>query len=256
MSSDRKKAVSAICGFDADTIRVRGRDLVEELVGTVSFTDYFYLQAVGTPPSPAQSKILDAVMVTIMEHGMVPSVLATRLTHYGAPESFQGAVAAGLLGVGDRYAGTAGACGSVLEKIVAAPKDQQLTTATEIVSEYRADKKPVPGFGHPIHSQHDPRVPKLIDIVQSTQAEGSFLTALDCLQNALKEVTGKDLVMNISAAIGAALGEAGIPSTMMRGIVLTARCAGLVGHLHEEMQSPAGPSIWDAAQTGVEYSES
>ena len=233
--SDKRRGTTGICGFDADTIRVRGRDLVEDLIGRVPFTEYLYLQATGRVPTAAQAAVVDAVMVTIMEHGLVPSAVVTRLTHYGAPESFQGAVAAGLLGVGDRYAGTAGECGAILERIVGEPDTGRHARALEEVRTYRETRRPVPGFGHPIHTEHDPRVPKLIEVAREADTSGEFIDAMGTLEATLQEVTGKTLVTNISAAIAAVLGEAGIPASLMRGIVLTARCAGLVGHLHEEM---------------------
>jgi citrate synthase len=254
MSTSKKRhASTAICGFDADNILIRKRNLVDDLMGKVTFTELMLLQALGEPPTPAQSRIVDAVLVTIMEHGLVPSAIATRLTHYGAPESFQGAVAAGLLGVGDRYAGTAGECGAILEQIVEVPADERIARALAIVRDYRERRRPVPGFGHPIHQAKDPRVEKLIEIAGGEEISGEFIAAAGTLEQALHEVLGKPLVTNISAAIGAVLGEAGVPSAMMRGVVLTARCAGLVGHLFEEMQNPAAPELWVGAQSAVEY---
>lgn len=245
-------ARTGICAFDADNVLIRGKNLVDELIGKVSFTELLFLQALGVMPTPTQSRIVDAVMVTIMEHGLVPSAVATRLTHYGAPESFQGAVAAGLLGVGDRYAGTAGECGAVLERIVAAPDAERREKALAEVHAYREISRPLPGFGHPIHQELDRRVDRLIEVSEQAGAEGEFIAAMRLLESALNEVLGKRLVTNISAAIAAVLGEAGVPSTLMRGIVLTARCAGLVGHLHEEMHDPAGHALWTGAQANVE----
>lgn len=254
MGNDKNaQGTTAICGFDADAIKVRDQDLVDDLIGQMSFTRYLYLQATGRVPDETQASIVDAVMVTIMEHGLVPSAIVTRLTHYGAPESFQGAVAAGLLGVGDRYAGTAGECGEILERVIAEPEQSRLDAAIREVRAYRDIRRPVPGFGHPIHAEHDPRVPRLIEVAEECGAAGTFIDAMGLLEKALFEVTGKELVTNISAAIAAVLGEAGIPATLMRGIVLTARCAGLVGHLHEEMQNPAAHALWEGAQTKVDY---
>ena len=251
--SEESRSKTAICGYDADTIVIRGKDLVGEIIGKYSFTELFILQALGREPTETQSTIVDAVLVTIMEHGLVPSAVATRLTHYGAPESFQGAVVAGLLGVGDRYAGTAGECGAILERIVAAPPSGRQQTAVAEVTAYRERRRPVPGFGHPIHQAHDPRVDRLIEVVNEAGAKGEFISAMSDLETALNEVVGKRLVTNISAAIAAALGEAGIPASMMRGVVLTARCAGLVGHLHEEMQNPAAHDLWMGATSRVGY---
>ena len=250
--NDESRGHSAICSFDADTIYVRGRNLVDELIGKVSFTELMLLQALGETPDDTQKAIVDAVLVTIMEHGLVPSAVVTRLTHYGAPESFQGAVVAGLLGVGDRYAGTAGECGALIERIVAAPEHERADTATEIVREYRAQRRPVPGFGHPIHSEHDPRVNRLIEVAEAAGADGACIAAMRTLEASLNDELGKRLVTNISAAIAAVLAEARVPSSMMRGVVLTARCAGLVGHLHEEMRDPAAHAMWMGAQSRVD----
>lgn len=253
-SSD-SEAKTRICGFDADRIIVRGENLVDDLMGKVSFTEMFLLQALGRRPTEAQARIVDAVMVTIMEHGLVPSAVVTRLTHLGAPESFQGAVTAGLLGVGDRYAGTAAEAGVLLERIVAASADERPATAEAIVKEYRAAGRPVPGFGHPIHREKDPRVDRLLEIAGSESIDGDFIAAARELEAALGRVLGKTLVTNISAAIAAVLGEAAVPAAMMRGVVLTARCAGLVGHLLEESERPAAAALWAGAQGGVDYEE-
>ncbi len=250
--NDESRGRTEICSFDADSIYVRGQNLVDDLIGKVTFTELMMLQALGETPDDTQKAIVDSVLVTIMEHGLVPSAVVTRMTHYGAPESFQGAVVAGLLGVGDRYAGTAGECGALIERIVAAPEADRSSVATEIVREYRAQRRPVPGFGHPIHSEHDPRVNRLIEVAEAAGAHGACIAAMRTLETSLNEVLGKRLVTNISAAIAAVLAEARVPSSMMRGVVLTARCAGLVGHLYEEMRSPAAHAMWMGAQSRVD----
>ena len=252
--TDRKQArnTTAICEFDADRIVIRGRNLVDEIMGHYSFTDLVILQALGREPTKLQSRLVDAVLVTIMEHGLVPSAVVTRLTHSGAPESFQGAVAAGLLGVGDRYAGTAAECGAMLERIVAAPVAERAAQAHEEVAACRRSGRPVPGFGHPVHRSQDPRVARLLDIAREAGAGGTFIEAMEMLADSVRKETGKPLVMNVSAAIAAVLGEAEIPARMMRGIVLTARCAGLVGHLLEEMDAPIADDMWLAARSAVE----
>lgn len=252
--ADRKKAraATAICQFDSDRILIRGRSLVDEIMGNYSFSDLLILQALDREPTKLQSRIVDAVLVTIMEHGLVPSAVVTRLTHSGAPESFQGAVAAGLLGVGDRYAGTAAECGAMLERIVAVPVAERPAQAREEVAACRRMRRPVPGFGHPIHDSRDPRVERLLGIASEAGAGGSFIHAMGLLADSVGKELAKPLVTNISAAIAAVLGEAEIPARMMRGIVLTARCAGLVGHLLEEMDEPIADELWLAARAAVE----
>jgi citrate synthase len=188
-----------------------------------------------------------------MEHGLVPSAIVTRLTHYGAPESVQGAIVAGLLGVGDRFAGTASECARVLEQIVAASPAEREATATRIVQDYRANKRAIPGFGHPVHREVDPRSKKLIDIVKAAGGKGDYVAALTTLEQAVFTVIGKRIVTNVSAAIAVALCEAGVPAKAARGIVLTARCAGLAGHLLEESEAPTGEAMWNAVTDAVRY---
>jgi citrate synthase len=244
---------TSICGYDADNIMVRGKNLVTELMGKVSFPEMILLQMLGKTPTPAQVEILNAVMVTIMEHGLVPSAIAARLTIYGAPESYQGAIAAGLLGVGDRFAGTASACAKMLEPLVAVPEAEREAACRASLREYKAAKRPVPGFGHPIHRDGDPRYARLMDITRNAGTSGVYLKTLELLESCIEEEIGRPLVTNISAAIGAALGEAGLPAKAMRGIVLTARCAGLAGHLLEESERPIGEAMWNGVEEAISY---
>jgi len=242
-----------ICGATADRIEVRGRDLVNELVGKVSFTQMFLFHLLGKDPTPMQTALTDAVLVCIMEHGLVPSTIAARLTWLGAPDSYQGAVAAGLLGVGDRFAGTASRCAELLDAIVGRPPAERTAEALAQVEARRRERKPVPGFGHPTHKSADPRVPRLIEIARTHGAGGEYLGALDLVASAIQRTLGRALPMNVSAAIAAVVREAQLPAQAVRGLILTARCAGIVGHLLEESQRPAAQSIWEAAEREVPY---
>lgn len=239
---------TAICGFDADSILIRGKNLVEDVIGRYTLTGAFLLQALGKEPSERQIELLDVVLVTIMEHGMVPSVVASRLTLHGAPESLQGAVAAGLLGVGDRYAGTAAQCGEVLAELI--DSNDRDSAAADLVRRYRAEKRAVPGFGHPIHTGTDPRVEKLLSYVAR---DSQALQAAESLEGALSEALGKPLVMNVSTVLAILMFEIGIPVSAMRGVILISRCAGLVGHLLEEMNTPVGNDLWRGAEGSVTY---
>ena len=248
-----KHAVTRICGAEANRISIRGRDLVNDLMGKTGFTGLFLLQALGRPPTPLQITLVDAVLVTIMEHGLVPSAVATRLTYHGAPDSYQGAIAAGLLGVGDRYAGTAGLCGALFQRILAHPPEARVEAALAEINAHRAQKRALPGFGHPTHRTADPRVPRLIEIARQAGATGEHIAVMEMLEQQLQITVGRNIPVNVSAAIAAVLGEAGIPVSMMRGVVLVARCAGLVGHLQEEMERPIGETMWQTMEQSVTY---
>ena len=253
--SDKNKTTTKLCGYDEDNIMVRDKNLVNDLMGKVSFTEMLLLHLLGKTPTATQTKIIDAVLVTIMEHGLIPSAIASRMTIFGAPESIQGAVAAGLLGVGDRFAGTASECAALLDKIVATEEKDKKDVASTLVQTLRQNKQPVPGFGHPIHKKQDPRVKRLIDITEQAGAKGEHIKAMYLLETCLEENLGRKLPTNISAAIAAALGEAGIPGKIMRGIVLTARCGGLVGHLLEEMEDPSAGVMWNAIEDAVPFEQ-
>jgi citrate synthase len=157
-------------------------------------------------------------------------------------------VAAGLLGVGDRYAGTAGRCGELLERLLASADVD--TEAQQIVAEHRAQRTPVPGFGHPIHTGRDPRVDRLLALLPSDDPARAAMMALE---QAISTALGRPLVMNVSAALAAILGAAQVPAPMMRGVVLVARCAGLVGHVLEEQTNPVGDALWHGAESAVKY---
>src|SRR5688572_28984892 len=163
---------SAISTSNADTILVRGRDLCTELIGRVSFTDHVWLLVTGQLPSPGQRAVLDATLVAIAEHGLVPSVQASRMTLAAAPEALQGAVAAGILGCGSVILGAAETAGHLLASVVAGAGSSAAArtsaaldeAAARVVREHQAARRPVPGFGHPLHKGHDPRVERLFSV--------------------------------------------------------------------------------------------
>jgi len=247
--------VTRLCYTDIDTIRVRGKDLCAELVGKLTFTEMMLLHLTGAMPTEQQVRIVDAVLITIMEHGMTPSAIAARQTYFGAPESLQGAVAAGILGVGTRFAGTSGDCVTLLEEIVAAPEAERMAVAKAIVGRFRSERKPIPGYGHPVHKNGDPRVARLEQIATEQGVDGKYIRAMHLLADAITAVTGRTLVINASAAMGAVMAEVGISAGIMRGLVIVSRAAGIVGHLQEEMQEPASQRIWDLVETGIPYSD-
>lgn len=253
--AEKSKPVTRLCYTDIDQILVRGKDLCAELVGKLSFTQMMLFHLMGAMPKPQQVVIIDAVLVTIMEHGWTPSAIAARQTYFGAPEALQGAVAAGILGVGSRFAGTSGDCATLLHDIAAAPKDGKQKVARDIAKRFREAGKPVPGYGHPVHKNGDPRVARLVQIAREQDVDGKYIDAMYMLGEAVNEATGKKLVINASAAMGAVMAEVDIPPAIMRGLVIVSRAAGLVGHLLEEMQNPSSQRIWDLAEEGIPYSK-
>lgn len=144
-----KKPTTRLCTHDTTSITVRGADLVNDLIGELTFTEMTYFAITGRRPNHAQTRILDAVLVTLMEHGLTPSAIAARMIYASTPETLQAGVSAGLLAVGSVFVGTMEGCAALIERILAAPDVD--TAAREIADEYRATRRPIPGFGHHMH---------------------------------------------------------------------------------------------------------
>lgn len=256
--SDNDWLRTGIGAADADSITLMGRDLASELMGQVTFTELSFLLVRGRMPSPEETRLLDAVLVSLADHGLTPTVLAARLTHTGAPESIQGAIAAGLLGAGSVFLGvvedTARFLAQALEAAGPDPSDEALQAAVEqSVDEAIAGGRRVPGLGHPIHKVEDPRTPRIYEIAQETGTLGANLRALRLVHEVHRERTGRELPINGAGVAGAALSDLGFPAALLRGVALLARTAGLVGHLGEEMERPIGMSLYREVDERAEY---
>ncbi|HJP21144.1 MAG TPA: citryl-CoA lyase [Alphaproteobacteria bacterium] len=246
------KPTTAICTSTPDSITVRGHDLVEDLVGQTSFTEMMFLCVMGRRPSTAETAIVDAVMVILMGHGLTPSALATRLVYASSPEAMQAGIAAGLLAVGNNFVGTMEGAARLLEEMVADDAGIE-AAARRLAEEHRAAKKPLPGFGHPIHRPDDPRTPKLLAVAEGHGVPGKHIAALRNLGAAVDEVYGRHITINATGAIGAVLCEIGVPAKIMRGFAVVTRAAGLVGHIREEQETPAGIYLCGEAEHLIPY---
>jgi citrate synthase len=245
---------TAISGSNPETIIVRGHDLAGELMERIGFTEHVWLLIAGALPSETQRKVLDAALVAIAEHGLVPSVAAARMTLAAAPEALQGAVAAGLLGCGSVILGSSQDAGDFQHEVVTAAASEGLDGAVRrLVSERRARKAAIPGFGHPLHKAGDPRALRLMALAEELGASGPHARAVRAIEALLPELTGRDLRMNISAAIPAVLLDAGFPRGALKGAPLLARTASLIAHLLEEQQRPIGFAMAHAASASITY---
>jgi citrate synthase len=240
-----------IATHTAEDVFVRGRSLCRELIGKLTFTEMTYLHVTGRMPTAAQTAMVDACLVTLMEHGLTPSALAARLVYSSAPEGLQSAVAAGLLAVGSAFVGTVEGCAALIERILAAP--DAASEARRLVEEHRASRRPVPGFGHPEHKPDDPRSIVLLELADTQGVAGAHVHALRALAAAVDDGYGRHITVNATGAIAAILGDCGLPAEILRGFAVLARCAGLVGHVHEEQERPAMRAIWEAAERAVPY---
>lgn len=247
---------SAISTSDPARIVVRGKDLCGELIGKTDFTSYFWFLVTGFEPNANQKFFADAVLTAIAEHGLVPSVVASRMTIAAAPEAFQGAVAAGLLGCGSVVLGSAEACGRFLVACMSAAERDGATpreAALAAVAALKAEKKSVPGFGHPLHESGDPRANLLLSLAEERGVAGRHIGMLYAIGEALPEALGRKLPINVNGAIPALMLDVGFPLPALKGLSLLARTAGLVAHLQEESERPIGFVMSGAAAAAINY---
>ncbi|WP_430387367.1 citryl-CoA lyase [Blastomonas fulva] len=247
---------TAICTSDASSITVRGRDLCGDIIGKMDFTSYFWLLVTGSQPTEVQKLFANAVLAAIAEHGLVPSVVAARMTYAAAPEAFHGAVASGLLGCGSVVLGSAEVAGRFYADLVAKMRSGEGTPA-EIASEgvrtLRATRQAIPGFGHPQHSAGDPRALLLLKMADEHGIVGEHIGMLYALRDCLPESLGRPLPINVNGAIPAVMLDVGFPVGALKGISLLARTASLIGHLHEEIDRPIGFIMSGAAAAAIDY---
>jgi citrate synthase len=237
---------SDIAWSTPDRIGVLGHDLTRDLIGRVSFGDMAFLEVTRRLPDANESRMFNALLVTLVEHGIVPSTLAARLTHAGAPEALQAAVAAGLLGLGSVFVGSTETAARLLAEALPDPKaDVSLPELAErIVAEHRAARRTLPGLGHPIHKPADPRTARLFEIAGETGFRGRYVELMLLVQQEAERLAGKPLPINATGAIGAICCEMGLPWSICRGLGVMARAVGLVGHILEESRQPMAIEIW------------
>jgi citrate synthase len=246
------KQTTSIAMSTPDDVFVRGKSLCRELIGKVTFTEMTYFAVTGRAPTNAQVAVLDACLVTLMEHGLTPSAIATRMVYSSAPDAMQAAVAAGIMGVGSVFVGTVEGAAALVARIVGSADGIQ-AEARRVAEEHLSARRPIPGFGHPLHRPDDPRPPCIFRVAESVGLAGKHIEALRALSSAIDGTYAKHITINATGSIGAALMDAGIPPRIMRGFAILARCAGLVAHVHEEQEKPAMRAIWDAAERAVTY---
>jgi citrate synthase len=212
-----------------DRIVVRGKDLPGEILGHLNLGDMAFLELTGRVPDPRESKLFNAMVVTLVEHGITPSALAARLTYLGAPEALQGAVAAGLLGLGSVFVGSMEGAARLLSEAVASGKDAKAVVA---------ENQRIPGLGHPIHKPVDPRSTRLFEIALETGHYGRYCKLMEEIAAA------RGITLNATGAIGALACELGLDWKIVKGLGVMARAVGLVGHILEETRAPMAEELW------------
>jgi citrate synthase len=241
------KIRSDIAWSTADRIVVRGKNFTDEILGKMNLGDFAWLQLTGNMPTPQQSTMFNAIIVALVEHGLTPSVIVARMTYSCAPEALQAAVAAGLCGLGNNVVGSMEGAARYLSE--ALPKDAPADTdlealAVQIVARFRQSKTPIPGLGHVIHTELDPRTPRLFAIAEENGFSGRYVRLMQLVHTEAQRATGRHMPINATGVIGAISCELGFPWKVTRGFGVMARAIGLVGHLLEESSNPISREVW------------
>ena len=250
------QAFSAIATSDAHSITVRGHDLCDDLIGKIDFTDYFWLLVTGDRPSETQLAVTNACLVAIAEHGLVPSVQAARMTLAAGPDAWQGAMAAGLLGMGSVVAGSSETAGRYIVEVLEDSRKSGTdlnAAARKSLEGLKAARAKVPGLGHPQHNTGDPRANVLMKLADDLGVAGDHVACLRAIGEEAPAIMERPLPINVSGAIPALMLDAGWPVDAMKGIPLLARAAGLVAHLYEETQRSIGFVMSHKADLAIEY---
>jgi citrate synthase len=244
-----------------DTILLLGRDLAHDLIGHVGFGELAFWLIAKRRPTPAQLAMFDAVLVSLADHGLTPTAIAARLTYTSAPESLQGAVAAGLLGGGSRFLGVTEDSARFLSESLAGQAERPGPgddagwdeLAGEVVAATSAAGRYVPGLGHPVHKVEDPRTPVLFELARRNGTFGDHLELFAAIGRVHSNVLGRTLPLNGAGVCGAVLADLDLPLAVMRGCALLARCAGLLGHLAEEQADPIGMDVYLGVDRNIDY---
>lgn len=242
-----------------DSITLLGKDLASEILGKVSFGELAFWLIAKRRPNAGEIIIFEAVLASLADHGFTPTAIAARLTYTSAPDSLQGALAAGLLGGGSRFLGVTEDCAKFLDSHLRSLTGIPTTSvgwdeiAKDIIVSTRDSGKFIPGLGHPVHKVCDPRTPVLISLAKENGTFGNHLNLFEAIGRVHPQILNKTLPLNGAGVCGAALADLGLPMGALRGVALLARCAGLLGHLVEEQQNPIGIDVYMSVDRNIDY---
>lgn len=240
---------TALGASTRDKITLLGKDLAQDVMGEVGFGELAFWLATQRRPTKGEARVFEAVLAALADHGFTPTAITARMTFLSAPDSVQGALAAGLLGGGSRFLGVTEDCGRFLHDVLASvdlPTDDTGwdALAVETVAAQREARQFIPGLGHHVHKDGDPRTPRLFQIAREEGTFGPHLSLFAAIGRVHPQVLGKTLPLNGAGVCGAALADLGLPLELLRGFALLARTAGLIGQLAEELRNPVANDIF------------
>jgi len=227
---------------DTKNLKTRGRDSLKDIVGKMSFSEAFYFIVTGKTPNETERNVFDSCLTILMDHGLTPNAVVARLVEDAVPDDIQVPIAAGILMVGGKFVGTMVGAGRLVSECVAKGGDPR-SWAAETVARFKAEKRRIPGFGHPYYFPTDPRQVRLFEIAAEAGVPGKHIAAIKVLSEEIDKSSGKHLTLNATGACGALLAEIGFPVEAMRAVAVVSRAAGLVAHIYEEKKNPITPAV-------------
>ena len=228
---------TALTSIQPNKILLRGYPL-DEIMGRLSFGEAIYLLLIGECPTPAIGRLMEALLVSFIDHGATPpSTLAARNTATtGAP--LRACVAAGVLGFGRYHGGDIESCMQFLDaglELVRKGKSYR-DAATEIVERWEPTGETLPGFGHRFHTR-DPRAARLFQMALELEVEGTHIQMIRAVEMFLHTRHGKDeapLPVNIDGAIAAVCSDLGMPPAIANALFIISRVPGIAAQAQEE----------------------
>jgi citrate synthase len=253
--AEQAKIVTGIGKAELHRILVRGYDLNKELVGKITFTEMTSLMLRGRLPTREEGRMLDALLVILVEHGMVSHVIAARLVYHCAPEAIQAAVAAALCGAGSVHLGSSEWSAKMLvEALPPEKKEADLdAVASAIYEDYSRRKQRMPGIGHRTHAEGDPRAETLFNIAKETKIYGQYSELIQKLSAVATERRKRLIPVNVTGAIGAIALDMGYPWQITKAFALIGRTLGVMGHIAEEIRNPMATQIDAAVKQALVY---
>jgi citrate synthase len=239
---------------EVDRLLLRGKDTLNDLVGKASFTECTFLAVTGKMPTPQQTRILDACLVILLDHGITPSALISRLVADTMPDDVQVSIAAGLLTIGNKFMGTIAGAGAMFSQGAASGEAPE-RWAANIVADNLKRKKRFPGYGHPAYTDFDPRARRLFEVAREVGVAGTYVTLAHLIETEIERQSGRKLLLNATGAIGALLCEIGFPVAAMRGVAVISRTAGLLAHAMEELETGTAAVSLAVVQKAIPYAD-
>jgi citrate synthase len=240
--------------YETDRLLLRGKDTINDLVGKVSFTECTFLAVTGKLPTPAQTRVLDACLVMLLDHGITPSALISRLLVDTMPDDVQVAIAAGLLTIGNKFMGTIAGAGAMFSQGIASGVAPEKWAADTVAENLKRGKR-FAGYGHPAYKEVDPRAKRLFDVAAEVGLPGQYIALARLIETEIERQGGRKLPLNATGAIGALLCEIGFPVAAMRGVAVISRTSGLLAHAMEELESKTAGVALDAVLKAIPYAD-